>query len=303
MKSKENIDYIAIIFNPNSTGDAPALAKKFKKDISSLDITTKLTPTKRAGHAVTLAKNISLKYKRPLIISVSGDGGYNEVINGAMQSKVESKKARPIVAVIGAGNANDHKRTVRADKSLAELITTQKAKPFDLLLLQAKGKKELERYAHSYIGLGLTSEAGNALNNEGKSRLQEIKAIVRTFIQLRPIKIKASSKSKQKKLDSLLFANINQMAKVATLSENIDIQDGKFEVIETKHRRKIALLIEMIKFAAYKPENPTSTKSYSFDLLTNASIQFDGEIEKLPKETKITVSSVHLAIDSYFDYD
>ena len=41
----------------------------------------RVSPTERAGHARDLAKQAA-GTGRPLIVSVSGDGGYNEVVDG-----------------------------------------------------------------------------------------------------------------------------------------------------------------------------------------------------------------------------
>ena len=45
----------------------------------------RLSPTQHAGHARDLAR-WEAQTGSPLIISVSGDGGYNEVVDGVMQA-------------------------------------------------------------------------------------------------------------------------------------------------------------------------------------------------------------------------
>ena len=99
-------DVVTIIYNPNSTGDAPAKAKRLLREIRKKDIADKVvkTPTAYAGHAIELAKIAATTAKRPLIIAVSGDGGYNEVINGVLASGNNNA----VCTVEGAGNANDH---------------------------------------------------------------------------------------------------------------------------------------------------------------------------------------------------
>ena len=122
----EQFDHIAVIYNPNSTGNAEKLAKSFassvKKHKKATGVPVTLVPTKRARHAIELSKTIASTYKRPLIISSSGDGGYNEVVNGVMQAISRHHSARPVVAVLAAGNANDHKRVMRGDEKLINLI-------------------------------------------------------------------------------------------------------------------------------------------------------------------------------------
>ena len=94
---------IAIIYNPKSTGSSESLAKSLHKKLSSKlpNQRIDLLATEHAGHARELAYDISKKYDKPLIISSSGDGGYNEVINGALQA--QSEGANPITSLLPAG--------------------------------------------------------------------------------------------------------------------------------------------------------------------------------------------------------
>ncbi|WP_444826170.1 diacylglycerol kinase family protein, partial [Arthrobacter sp. H41] len=74
-------DTVSIIFNPNSTGDAPKLAGELHEQLRELlsDKTEiRLQPTEHAGHAIDLARDAAAA-GNALVVSVSGDGGYNEV--------------------------------------------------------------------------------------------------------------------------------------------------------------------------------------------------------------------------------
>ena len=295
-------DHIAIIYNPGSTGDAPKLARELKQRIDrnqkSVGVKASLTPTKHAGHAIELTKNISLTYRRPLIVSVSGDGGYNEVINGAMQAKEKSKTAKPVTAVVGAGNANDHRRVTR-DQPLIDLIKKGKPKPIDLINISARAKGfSLDRYAHSYIGYGVTPQVGHELNKHGKSLLHEIKSILKTYRTYAPFKIEREGK--RFTLDNLLFANINEMAKFIKLDEENTMHDDKFEVIELRHRSKLRMLGTLVRAAIVGFKNPPSYSRYELKSFQKLPIQLDGEVEWLPPNCVAVVTSKHSAIDSLF---
>lgn len=295
-------DHIAILFNPNSTGDAPSMAQQLADEIakSQADIRCKatLTPTKRAGHAIELAENIALKYKRPLIISVSGDGGYNEVVNGAMRAKAKSSKSNPLVAVVGAGNANDHRRVMR-DESLISLIKQAEPRPLDVLRLTAVANNfQLERYAHSYIGLGITSQVGYQLNKHDATFLTEMKLIISTFFKLKPFTVEYDGISRR--CDNLIFANINEMAKVVQLDDDNTVRDGKFEVVEMRHTGKLIMLLRLIKAAIFGFRRSPQYSSYSFALPDKNLIQLDGEIEELPAKCMVKIKSMHRAIDSLY---
>lgn len=295
-------DHIAIIYNPGSTGDAPKLARELKTSIDrnrkSIGTKAVLTPTKRAGHAIELAKKAALKHKRPLIVSVSGDGGYNEVINGAMQAKEQSKTANPVTAVVGAGNANDHRRVTR-DKPLIELIKQGQPKPIDLIRISASAKGfGLSRYAHSYIGYGVTPQVGHELNKHGKSLLHEIKSILKTYRTYAPFTIERDGK--RFTLDNLVFANINEMAKFIKLDEKNTMHDDQFEVIELYHRSKLRMLGTLLRAALIGFKNPPSYSRYELRSFDKLPIQLDGEVEWLPADCKAVVTSEHAAIDSLF---
>lgn len=295
-------DHIAIIYNPNSTGDAPEMAKQLANQIDdeykTIKVKASLTPTERARHAIELARDIALQHSHPLIISVSGDGGYNEIVNGAMQAKHEKSSCNPVVAVVGAGNANDHRRVMR-DEPLIELIKKQNIRSFDLLCIEVDEKDfSLKRYAHSYIGFGVTPSVGNELNKVEKSILTEIQSILKTYRKYAPFKITRNGITTT--LDNLVFANINEMAKFIKLDEENTVHDGKFEIIELEHRSKLHMVGTLLKAAILGFKHPPSFSQYSFTVLDALPIQCDGEIEKLPANVKVTVTSKHAAIDSLY---
>ena len=84
-----SFDRIVVIFNPQSSGDGPQLADELRADLARRvpDVPVHLCPTERAGHARNLAREAA-RTGHPLIVSVSGDGGYNEVVDGVMQAEM-----------------------------------------------------------------------------------------------------------------------------------------------------------------------------------------------------------------------
>jgi diacylglycerol kinase family enzyme len=94
---------IVVIFNPQSTGDAPQLAEELHADLSRRlpEVPVRLCPTERAGCARDLAREAA-RTGHPLLVSVSGGGCYNEVVDGVMQAGND----HALCAVKAAGNAN-----------------------------------------------------------------------------------------------------------------------------------------------------------------------------------------------------
>ena len=102
-------DAVEIVFNPNSTGDAQERADELAAVLArrAPELPVTLRPTEHAGHGREIARDAA-RAGRPLVVSVSGDGGYNDVVNGLMEA------ANPaFAAVLAAGNANDHRRVTR----------------------------------------------------------------------------------------------------------------------------------------------------------------------------------------------
>ena len=298
MPQKDSFDHIAILFNPNSTGDAPRLAHELAKNIkksSNIAVKPVLTPTKYRRHGEKLAEEISLRYKRPLIVSVSGDGGYNEVINGAMAAKQASRKAAPVVAVMGAGNANDHRRVTR-DTPLLELIVRGEPKPMDLLHISVRDS--LERHAHSYAGLGISPEVAVELNRHSLNFLRELQIIFGTFFRFTPFSV--THEGTTRKIDSLLFANINEMAKVLKLRDKLDVTDGRFEVIEFVHEGKLKLLYRLLRAALAGIKEPPQYKQYECVVADTNHIQLDGEVHEFKSGATVRVKSIRAAIDSLY---
>jgi diacylglycerol kinase family enzyme len=280
-------NHIAIIFNPESTGDseqkARELAKTLRKSIK--DVSIKCIATKYAGHAEKLAFEISKKEARPLIVSSSGDGGYNEVVNGV----VSAKNPRAICAVLPAGNANDHSRTMQK-RPLADSIIKAKVTKIDLLEVDIKKDKERTiRYAHSYVGLGLTPVVAVELNQNTLSSLKETFIILKAFFKYRPFSIRHEGKTYR--LDSLLFGNINQMAKVLTIAPQNRPTDGKFEVVMFPSDRKWWLVKRLAKAVVSKLENLSRTSSYGFTTVKKMPMQLDGEVVVIKAKSHVTVKS------------
>ena len=284
---------VSIIYNPNSTGDSKSMALELRKQLRTHLHNTKITalPTKYAGHARELACNLAQTQSQPLIISSSGDGGYNEVVNGIMDAGV----TKAVCAVLPAGNANDHSRTMHDHPLLQEIIKAKVTK-LDLIKVTWTSPKNqsIIRYAHSYAGLGLTPVIGAELNRHDLTRFKEILLVLKTFQKLKPFKI--IHRDKVIKLDSLLFGNINQMAKVLTLAEDNRPSDGLFEVVTFPSSSKIKLVKRLVKATVSNLNTTRRQRTYIFMTTKKLPMQLDGEIILLPPGCKVTVESVHKAL-------
>lgn len=281
-------DEIVIIYNPNSTGDSEALAKDFAKSAKQVfpDARVELIATKFVAHGEEIAEEICKKKGKILLVSSSGDGGYHEVINGLMAGK--SLLSNVTAAVLPAGNANDHSRTMH-EAPLNERLATAKQVRIDLLKIHVQdSEKTTIRYAHSYVGLGFTPQVARELNKHDLNPVRETYLVLRTFKRFKAFKIRR--RGKVMTLDSLVFSNINQMAKVLTLAEKNRPRDGKFEIIVTPHKNKMYLLYKFLKAFISLVHPQKRARRYSFKTLQKMPMQLDGEVVDLKKDAKVIIT-------------
>ncbi|HEY1063783.1 MAG TPA: diacylglycerol kinase family protein [Candidatus Saccharimonadales bacterium] len=283
-------DDISIIYNPNSTGDSPRLARELHDAVSALGFDATLQETKRPGHAEELAYNAATSSTRPLVVSVSGDGGYHEVINGVLRA-VDTKKATPICAVLPGGNANDHYSHVY-DRPLLEAIQSGEPTKIDVLSVNTKQGR---RYAHSYVGLGLTPLVAVELNKHDLSAVKEIWLAIRTFWKFRPFAIKLGGK--EQTFDSIVLANIGIMAKHLTIDADTDVTDGKFELLCWPDAGKRRLMMRLFQAAFTKHSSVESISRYKFETINPMPMQLDGEILKLGKSEMVDVRCLYRKLE------
>lgn len=278
MKADSNFSQIVIIYNPNSTGDAPEIAKRLERTLKKRfpRIATELQATERAGHAYDLAYQASKTHAKPLIVSVSGDGGYHEVINGTLAAIRGKVTKHPVVTVVGAGNANDHYRATNR-LPLTELIAMATPRPMDLLEITITNSRgSLPYYAHSYAGVGISPRVAQELNKYKLNLFKETYIIGKTIFSLRPVSLEQNGKVRR--ADSLIFANIREMAKVLTISDKTNIHDGKFELVEIPHRSLVRLIVILAKAAVWSLGAQQHYSQYEFKVCEDTPFQIDGEV-------------------------
>lgn len=279
---------ITIIYNPNSTGSGKRQARRLEKKLHSKlpHMPVHVAATEYAGHAETLAYEAAMGSKHPLIISASGDGGYHEVINGLMQAVRDG--AEPVAGLLPAGNANDHHRNLhRGD--IAEAIEKQHEQVVDLLKLTAVSEgRPITRYAHSYIGVGLTPKVSQELNKTNLNRLKEMWIVTKVLVFLQPVRLVIHGEART--YDSLIFSNVAKMAKVMSISKQSRPDDGVFEVTAFRRRNKLRLIASLLKATTTGYTAGEQTSEFSFETMRPILVQLDGEIMAADAETTLTVS-------------
>lgn len=278
---------IAIIYNPISTGSSERLARDLKRRLRA-DLprqAIELIATEYKGHGSELAYSIAKASKRPLIISSSGDGGYHEVINGVMRA--QSEGAHPTTGLLPAGNANDHHRNMH-DEDIVSKIKQQKPAKIDLLKMSGTSNgKQMELYAHSYIGLGLTPFVGKELNKTKLNAMAETWVVIRALLRVRSIKLRLNGKVER--YESVIFSNIDTMSKYLSVSQSSSMTDGKFEVTIFGHRSKLQLIATLLKASTQGVEEDHRVSKFSLQTVHRTLIQADGEVIVLDAKSNLDI--------------
>lgn len=285
---------VVIIYNPKSTGpskrNALSLYRYLKTRVPNQRIET--WQTEQAGHAEKLAKQAANKYSRPLIISSSGDGGYNEVINGVLSSN----NTQAVCAVLPSGNANDHARALQT-APLKKLVTTKEPTKIDLFEVKVEtAGKTTTRYAHSYVGMGLTPEVAKELNNNKLTPSKEMWITLKTFWNYNPEPI---AKQGHATIQSFMCGNIPHFAKRLTIHKGAKPNDGSFELWLITKASKAELLRELAKAAFKRLETPKPRKTFTFTVIKDSPIQFDGEVLELKAGAKVAIRIKHRALETF----
>lgn len=280
---------ITVLYNPNSTGDSKAYAQKFRDAFVQADgkkahkIT--LLATKHAGHAEEIAAEYAAKTQPHILISSSGDGGYHELINGALAQK----SSKLIVGLLPAGNANDHYNALdtTTDETVQNILANT-PKTVDVLRISAKiGGKSWVRYAHSYAGIGVVAKAAKDITKERPNLITEKWLVAKSLLSFRYVKIHENGKNRR--YSSLIFSNVRVMSKALTLAGNASLTDGKFEINRIRFRSKLRLLTYLLTAATVGlTPSKTATKA-RFTTTKPTAIQLDGEVVTIDARCNVTI--------------
>ena len=166
----------------------------------------------------------------------------------------------------------------------------------DLLRLTVgRGPGEQVRYAHSYIGVGLTPVVAVDLEKGGKGSFREIVSVVRSFAKFRPFEIRTEDGG-HRSFDSVVFANIPQMAKYAELSDDGRPDDGRFEVVTLPHTAKWRILGVAVRAATRGLGPQPTARHYAFTTIKPMPLQLDGEVLAVEAGTPVAVDIAPAAL-------
>ncbi len=286
--TRNSIDEVVIIYNPNSTGNSAENAKKLRADLKDRSFKGKVTlrATKYPRHGEKIAATYANKKQKTLLVSSSGDGGYHEVINGILSNP--SKNV--IAGLLPSGNANDHFTAIGSKDVVADIIAS-KARYIDVLKIETTMKgRPWTRYAHSYLGVGISPVIGKELTKTKLNVFNEKVILIRELLSFDYVTVEMNGR--RARLTSLICANINTMSKVLKLSKKDHVKDGKFEVSIIEAGSKAQIMGRIFQASTLGLKEKSSTSELRFKTIKATPIQLDGEVYTIDSDSEVKVTSV-----------
>ncbi len=279
---------IIIIYNPNSTGDSKTNAKQLAEQVRGAlpSVKVSLFETTHRGHAEELGAQYAKDNASVLLISSSGDGGYNELINGVM----DHENTNVATCVLPSGNANDHYHAT-TDDSLVDRIVSGKVRYMDVLKIRGKQTgKTWQRYAHSYIGIGLTAYIGEKLTEADLNPLREKWLVIKYLLKFGHVTLRLDGDDSWHRYASVVVANINRMSKYVQLSNATETDDGEAELYALRSSSFIQLVKYFLMSATVGLKATRRKSTFEYVAKGNHAVQCDGEVFRLDGGVTTTIS-------------
>jgi diacylglycerol kinase (ATP) len=159
---KKKASKIALIYNPKAgmkrsllPGQKTLTFKDIKKILQNLELEVEYFPTKYAGHAAEIAKDL-VKRRFQIVAVVGGDGTTGEVASGLIHSKTK-------LAILPQGSFMNIAKMLEIPLNIeeaAQIIKSGKIKKIDMGKVNfSAGKKLIEpQYFIESVGIGLEAQ-------------------------------------------------------------------------------------------------------------------------------------------------
>lgn len=260
--------------------------------------------TEYAGHAESLAVQ-GAEEGFHTILSAGGDGTMHQVVNGVLSSEVSTK---PLLGLIPLGSGNDLARAFNITGDVQQLVTFLKVNQprlIDVGLAQtvdANGN-QTSRYYINECSVGMGPDVVRRVNSAGRSSaatLMYLKAIVTTFLTLKPEWIEVYSKNFQWSGLSrvLAVANGKCFGHGIYIAPDASPSDGMLNVFLAANPGMIRFLVLLQELKTPKQSKADCLRYFTSEkvLVTSRkplAIEADGELIGLtPLQCEIKVAAV-----------
>ena len=261
-----------IIYNPNSghTMNEDNL-KSVKKILPEYGYNVKIIPTKYAGHAKEIISHLE---SCDLVISVGGDGTFNEVVTGNMQ-----RNNRLLVANIPIGTTNDVGTMFGYGRNFEEnlkLLMTGSEKEIDIVTVN-------ERPFVYVAGLGKFINIAYDTPRYLKKRFGYLAYLfegVKDFfkpIKSYKVKYEVNGIKKTGYFSFILISNANRIAGMNMFYKDVKLDDNQFEMLLCNFSTRRAIIRTLRLLIDNDPNNISGIEFYK-----TTKVKF--EFEHYPKK-------------------
>ena len=261
-----------VVYNPNSGKyNKEVTLPKIEKILNEYDYSVIIEKTKYKGDATSIVANID---KCDLVVSIGGDGTFNEVMTGNFM-----RKDRIVLCHLPSGTTNDVGAMWGYGKNMLnnlKLALNGKVKRIDICTINDKP------FVYS-AGFGKFMNIPYETPRELKKRIGHLAYIregARDFfrkVKLYDITYEVDNEKYRGLFSFALITNANRVAGINNFYKEIKLDDNKFEVLLCNITKLKDIIKTLYFFALYDASKIPGFYSYQTD---NIKIKFNSPLKK-----------------------
>ena len=261
-----------VVYNPNSGKyNKEVTLPKIEKILNEYDYSVIIEKTKYKGDATSIVANID---KCDLVVSIGGDGTFNEVMTGNFM-----RKDRIVLCHLPSGTTNDVGAMWGYDKNMLnnlKLALNGKVKRIDVCTINDKP------FVYS-AGFGKFMNIPYETPRELKKRIGHLAYIregARDFfrkVKLYDITYEVDNEKYRGLFSFALITNANRVAGINNFYKDIKLDDNKFEVLLCNITKLKDIIKTLYFFALYDASKIPGFYFYQTD---NIKIKFNSPLKK-----------------------
>ena len=261
-----------VVYNPNSGKyNKEVTLPKIEKILNEYDYSVIIEKTKYKGDATSIVANID---KCDLVVSIGGDGTFNEVMTGNFM-----RKDRIVLCHLHSGSTNDVGAMWGYGKNLLnnlKLALNGKVKRIDICTINDKP------FVYS-AGFGKFMNIPYETPRELKKRIGHLAYIregARDFfrkVKLYDITYEVDNEKYRGLFSFALITNANRVAGINNFYKDIKLDDNKFEVLLCNITKLKDIIKTLYFFALYDASKIPGFYFYQTD---NIKIKFNSPLKK-----------------------
>lgn len=261
-----------VVYNPNSGKyNKEVTLPKIEKILNEYDYSVIIEKTKYKGDATSIVANID---KCDLVVSIGGDGTFNEVMTGNFM-----RKDRIVLCHLPSGTTNDVGAMWGYGKNMLnnlKLALNGKVKRIDICTINDKP------FVYS-AGFGKFMNIPYETPRELKKRIGHLAYIregARDFfrkVKLYDITYEVDNEKYRGLFSFALITNVNRVAGINNFYKDIKLDDNKFEVLLCNITKLKDIVKTLYFFALYDASKIPGFYFYQTD---NIKIKFNSPLKK-----------------------